>query len=93
MADHLLQLPLTEKTVHICVDMQVIFSAAGIWPTPWMKRVLPVVREIAGRFPERTIFTRFITPEKPGTCPACGSTITEGGTERREARSIQVSSN
>jgi nicotinamidase-related amidase len=60
---------LTEKTVHVCIDMQVIFSAAGIWPTPWMERVLPVITEIAGRFPERTIFTRFITPEQPGHMP------------------------
>jgi nicotinamidase-related amidase len=69
MADHLLPLPLTEKTLHICIDMQVIFSADGIWPTPWMKRVLPVVTEIAERFPERTIFTRFITPTAPGEMP------------------------
>jgi nicotinamidase-related amidase len=69
MANILLPLPLTEKTVHLCIDMQVIFSADGIWPTPWMERVLPVVTEMAGRFPERTVFTRFITPENPADMP------------------------
>jgi len=69
MADHLLPIPLTEKTVHLCIDMQRIFSADGIWPTPWMERVLPVVAEIAGRFPERTVFTRFITPRSPEDLP------------------------
>jgi len=45
MGDQLLPLPLTERTVHLCVDMQRIFSAEGPWPTPWMDRVLPVVAE------------------------------------------------
>jgi nicotinamidase-related amidase len=69
MADQLLPLPLTERTVHLCIDMQRIFSADGLWATPWMERVLPVVAEIAGRFPERTVFTRFITPATPGQMP------------------------
>jgi nicotinamidase-related amidase len=49
--------------VHLCVDMQRIFACGGIWATPWMERVLPVVEEIAARYRERTIFTRFITPQ------------------------------
>ena len=39
MGDQLLPLPLTERSVHLCVDMQRIFSAEGPWPTPWMDRV------------------------------------------------------
>jgi nicotinamidase-related amidase len=69
MSAQLLSLPLTERTVHLCVDMQRIFTAEGPWPTPWMARVIPVVAEIAGRFPERTVFTRFITPERPSDMP------------------------
>jgi nicotinamidase-related amidase len=69
MADTLLPLPLTENTVHLCIDMQRIFSSDGPWATPWMARVLPVVSEIAGRFPERTVFTRFITPRQPDDMP------------------------
>ena len=61
--------PLTQHTVHLCIDMQRIFSAEGPWPTPWMERVLPVVEELAGRFPERTIFTRFITPQRAEEMP------------------------
>jgi nicotinamidase-related amidase len=55
--------------VHLCVDMQRIFSTEGPWSTPWMERVLPVVVEIARRHPERTVFTRFITPERPQDMP------------------------
>jgi hypothetical protein len=34
--------------VHLSIDMQNIFSSAGIWPTPWMDRVLPgIVRLVA----------------------------------------------
>ena len=64
-----LRRPLGDGTVHLCVDMQRIFSRGGVWPTPWMKRVLPVVTAIAGHRPERTIFTRFITPVTPDAMP------------------------
>jgi hypothetical protein len=37
-----LPLPLTERSVYLCVEMQRIFSAEGPWPTPWMDKVLPV---------------------------------------------------
>jgi nicotinamidase-related amidase len=57
------------RAVHLCIDMQRIFTAEGPWPTPWMERVVPVVAEIAGRFPERTVFTRFITPARPSEMP------------------------
>src|ERR1700729_636036 len=63
MGDRLLPLPLTERSVHLCVDMQRIFSAEGPWPTPWMDRVLPVVAALANRHPKRTVFTRFIPRE------------------------------
>ena len=70
MADHLLPYPLTPKTVHLCVDMQRLFSEDGPWPTPWMARVLPVIEQIVQAHPERTVFSRFITPvdarEMPG---------------------------
>ena len=60
---------LTERTVHLCVDMQRLFSEEGPWPTPWLCRVLPVIEEIAGRFPQRTVFSRFITPKRPEAMP------------------------
>lgn len=57
------------NAVHLCVDMQRLFSQEGPWATPWMPRVLPVVARLAARHPERTIFTRFIPPEKPEDRP------------------------
>jgi len=69
MGDALLPFPLTERSVHLCVDMQRIFTAEGPWPTPWMEGVLPVVATLAGRHPERTVFTRFIPPERPDQMP------------------------
>lgn len=64
-----LERPLSPRTVHLCIDIQRIFAPGGLWATPWMERVLPVVTELAGRFPERTVFTRFITPERPEAMP------------------------
>src|SRR3954468_13281177 len=49
--------------------MQRLFSTEGPWPTPWMDRVLPVVTELASRHPERTVFTRFIPPERSTDMP------------------------
>jgi nicotinamidase-related amidase len=55
-----------ENAVHLCVDMQRIFAKGGVWETPWMERVLPVIVAIAARYSARTVFTRFIPPASPG---------------------------
>jgi len=57
------------NAVHLCVDMQRIFARGGIWETPWMERVLPTIIELVARCPERTVFTRFITPTWPEQAP------------------------
>lgn len=61
--------PVGPRAVHLCLDMQLLFTAVGPWPTPWMPRVVPVVAELTGWAPERTIFTRFIPPREPGEMP------------------------
>lgn len=64
-----LKRPIGDHAIHLCIDMQRIFTSEGPWETPWMDRVLPVVLEIAARFPERTVFTRFVTPVRPDDMP------------------------
>ena len=54
---------------HLCIDMQNIFAKGGVWETPWMEKVLPVISDLAARYKERTIFTRFITPREPEERP------------------------
>ena len=54
--------PLTGNAIHLCLDMQNIFAPGGLWATPWMPKVVPVVHELSKRFGERTVFTRFMTP-------------------------------
>ena len=61
--------PLGPNTLHLCIDMQRLFSSDGPWPTPWMERVLPTVTRIAERAPDRTVFTRFIPPFRPEDMP------------------------
>src|SRR3977135_1282393 len=61
--------PLGPRTVHLCIDMQNLFAEDTPWHTPWMKRVLPAVIEIAERHPEQTIFTRFIPARHPDELP------------------------
>lgn len=55
--------------VHLCLDMQNLFDVGGPWPTPWMPRVLPKVVQLAACSPERTVFTRFITPYPSESLP------------------------
>jgi nicotinamidase-related amidase len=69
MATDFSERPLTERAVHLCVDMQRLFSKDGPWPTPWLERVLPVVTALAERFAGRTVFTRFMTPARPDEMP------------------------
>jgi nicotinamidase-related amidase len=52
------------RAAHLCVDMQNIFAKGGLWETPWMERVLPTIETIVSCYPERTIFSRFITPQR-----------------------------
>jgi nicotinamidase-related amidase len=61
-ASSLPQGPLTESTVHLCIDVQQMFAEQTAWHVPWMKRVLPTIFRIARAYPARTVFTRFIPP-------------------------------
>ncbi|MGY2047259.1 cysteine hydrolase family protein [Methylobacterium sp. JK268] len=63
--------PLDAAAVHLCVDMQNLFARETAWHTPWMLRVLPAVRRLAERFPERTVFTRFIPARRTGEGEGC----------------------
>ena len=55
--------------VHLSIDMQNIFAPDGVWETPWMERVLPLIVEITAHHAARTVFTRFITPVHAGDRP------------------------
>jgi len=53
---------LSERTLHLCIDMQRLFASGGPWETPWLERVRPLAHRLCLLHPERTIFTRFIPP-------------------------------
>ena len=65
-SDWLLHGPLGAGCAHLCVDMQRIFDEETPWKTPWLRRVLPNVVEIASAKPRRTVFTRFVPADRPG---------------------------
>ena len=56
---------LTDRSIHLCVDVQRLFGEDGPWATPWLEPTLPAIVEIAERHAARTIFTRFIPPARP----------------------------
>jgi nicotinamidase-related amidase len=61
--------PLGERTLHLCIDMQLLFAEDTPWHTPWINRVLPVVARIAEAHPEQTVFTRFVPARHPDEMP------------------------
>lgn len=52
--------PLGSHWVHLCIDMQRMFSEPTDWHARWMDKVLPEVVRLVEMGPERTVFTRFI---------------------------------
>ena len=56
--------PLTDRTIHLCVDMQNMFALDTPWRVAWLPQILPKIREIAECQPHRTVFTRFIPPAR-----------------------------
>lgn len=60
---------LTDGVVHLCLDMQRLFSNEGPWAAPWLERILPNVVRLTEHAPERTVFTRFIPPMDAGDMP------------------------
>ncbi len=57
------------RAAHLCIDMQTVFAERTDWHLPWLERVLPSVLRIARARPDRTIFTRFVPPERPEEMP------------------------
>ena len=61
--------PLGPTAAHLCIDMQTVFAERTDWHLPWLQRVLPAVLRLARAHSERTIFTRFVPPERPEEMP------------------------
>jgi len=62
------------SAVHLCIDMQTMFTGGTEWHVPWMRRILPRVLALTRKRPDRTVFTRFVPPDNPDSI---------GGTWRR----------
>lgn len=62
------------KWVHLCIDMQRMFSEDTRWHVPWMREVSPLIEELSGRHPENTIFKSLTQKElnRHSTLRACG---------------------
>ena len=57
--------PLDARTYHLCIDMQRLFLEPGPWYAEAGLAVLPAIRRLLDHAPERALFTRFITAERP----------------------------
>lgn len=59
-----LKTPPGPGSLHVCIDMQRLFTPAGPWPTPWLERVLPHIVRICDHAAPRNLLTRFIPPAR-----------------------------
>lgn len=57
------------NSLHLCVDMQRLFSPGGPWEVPWAPKILPCIVELTSGHADRTVFTRFIPAAEPGGGP------------------------
>ena len=55
---------LSRPCLHVAVDMQRLFAEPTVWHTPGLADILPRVACLARHAPERTVFTRFVSPER-----------------------------
>ncbi|MDB5593974.1 MAG: cysteine hydrolase [Hyphomicrobiales bacterium] len=82
------------RTIHLCIDMQRLFTEEGPWPTPWMEKVKPNIVRIAEAAPHLTVFTRFIPPPTPehveGTWRAYYERWDEATTARLDPRLLDL---
>jgi len=78
-AGHLKFGPLTDRCVHLCVDMQRLYGERMDWHTPWLERVLPIVERITAARPERTILPASCRARRLARDPAPGGAITSAG--------------
>lgn len=53
------------NAVHLCIDMQSIFSKDSPWAIPRLERILPNICLLTEAYSSRTIFTRFIPAQSP----------------------------
>lgn len=54
------------SALHVCVDMQVMFSRGYPWALDWFERTMPQVEALCAVAPAQTVFTRFIPAARPG---------------------------
>jgi nicotinamidase-related amidase len=57
--------PLDGRAFHLCIDMQRLFLEPGPWYAPSGATILPAIRRLLDHAPQKAIFTRFITAERP----------------------------
>ena len=57
--------PLDARAAHLCIDMQRVFLEPGPWYAAAGLTILPAIRRLLDHAPDRVIFTRFITAERP----------------------------
>ena len=63
--------PIGPGTVHIAIDMQVLFTSPGRWTVPDIQRIMQNVQAISGQRSAETLFTRFVVPKRAEEAQGC----------------------
>ncbi|MFE0759136.1 cysteine hydrolase [Inquilinus sp. NPDC058860] len=59
--------PLSPNTIHIAIDLQRLFAEDTVWSTPALMGIVPNAAALAKA--GRTLFPRFVTPERAEDAP------------------------
>ncbi len=55
--------PLGKNSIHLCIDMQLMFAFETKWASESIWKALPGVVAVCSRYAARTVFTRFLCPQ------------------------------
>lgn len=61
--------PIAMGWTHLCVDMQQLFAQGTRWSDPATAALVPAVLPLIDRAPDRTLFSRFLTPAQASDMP------------------------
>ena len=54
---------LGKNTIHLCIDMQLMFAFETKWASESIWKALPAVEALCSQYTSKTVFTRFLCPK------------------------------
>lgn len=66
-----ISIPLDDRALHVVIDMQTLFAPPGVWGLDGIHALSRPIGRIIAAKPDKTVFTRFVTPTHAGEANGC----------------------